>query len=158
MFWSSTGILLNDKTRIEVKSQSVFCNGAAPRILQISPATAINNPDFRKIIAIRTSFLQNISQNSKISVWFTSASNCCDSSLNLWISCFWLMSFGSCSLCRCFRTSQSALWHQCVAVHPAVSPLRSIYRYSGVSSVALGLPVALRILLRFPRWSCFLYK
>ena len=31
-------------------------------------------------------------------------------------------------------------------------------KYSAVSSVASGFPIALRILLRFPRWSCLLYK
>ena len=40
------------------------------------------------------------------------------------------------------------------AVHPAVSLLRSIYQVFCGQQSRLGFPVALRILLRFSRWSC----
>ena len=45
----STGILLNDveKDRIEIVVVLLKCC-RTPLVLQISPATAINNPDFRK--------------------------------------------------------------------------------------------------------------
>ena len=49
VFWSSTGILLlDDKLRIEVKSQliSLLDCCRTPLVLQISPAAAINDPDF----------------------------------------------------------------------------------------------------------------
>ena len=56
-----------------------------PRILQISPAIARNDPDFGKGIAIRTLKFCRILAKS---VWFMSSSNFCDSSLNLLISSF----------------------------------------------------------------------
>ena len=55
MFWSSTGILLHDKA----KDWSKIAIGLpeccrTPRVLQISTATAINDPDFGENIAIKT--------------------------------------------------------------------------------------------------------
>ena len=55
MFWSSTGMLLNDKA----KDWSGIAIGLleccrTPRVLQISPTTAINDPDFGKSVAIKT--------------------------------------------------------------------------------------------------------
>ena len=53
--WSSTGILLNDKARdwsiVTIRLQGC-CR--TPLLLQISPATTINDPEFEKGIAIRT--------------------------------------------------------------------------------------------------------
>ena len=48
MLWSSTGILLNDvaKDRIGIVVVLLKCC-RTPLVLQISPATGINNPDFR---------------------------------------------------------------------------------------------------------------
>ena len=55
MLWSSTGILLDDvaRNRIEIVVVLLKCCETSP-VLQISPATAINHPDFRKGIAIKT--------------------------------------------------------------------------------------------------------
>ena len=55
VFWSSTGILLNDKARdcSKVAIGLLECC-RTPRILQISLETAVIYPDFRKGIAIRT--------------------------------------------------------------------------------------------------------
>ena len=53
--WSSTGILLHDvaRDRIEIVVVLLKCCRTS-LVLQISPATAINDPDFRKGIAIKT--------------------------------------------------------------------------------------------------------
>ena len=53
MFWSSNGILLNDKARdrIEIAVVLLKCCGT-PRSLQISSTTAINYSDFREGVAI----------------------------------------------------------------------------------------------------------
>ena len=55
MFWPSTGMLLNDKARdwSKIAIGLLECR-KTPRILQFSPATAINHPDFGKSIAIMT--------------------------------------------------------------------------------------------------------
>ena len=55
VLWSSTGILLNDKARDWSKIAIGLLECCrTPRVLQISPATAINDPDFWKCTAIRT--------------------------------------------------------------------------------------------------------
>ena len=53
MLWSSTGILLNDaaRDRIEIVVVLLKCCRTS-LVLQISPATATNNPEFRGGIAI----------------------------------------------------------------------------------------------------------
>ena len=52
---SSTGILLNDQARDwRIVAISLLGCCRTPLVLQISPATAINDPDFRKGIAMRT--------------------------------------------------------------------------------------------------------
>ena len=114
MFWSSTGILLNDKAEDwnEIATSLLECCTTS-RPLHMSPATAKNDPNFRERIAIKS---------SKISFRFMSLSNCRDSSLNFLISCFWLMSSKNCSFCWCFRKSQSAVPRYFVAVSPAISP------------------------------------
>ena len=96
------GNLLNDKPRdwSKVAIGLLECC-RTPRVLQISPTTAINDPEFWKGIAIRTLMFSEFSQSSKISVLFMSTSNCCESSLDLLVSCFWLISLRNCSLCRC---------------------------------------------------------
>ena len=55
LFWYSTGILLNDKARdwSKIAIHLLQCRNT-PRILQISPATAVNDPDYGKSIAIKT--------------------------------------------------------------------------------------------------------
>ena len=70
-------------TKPGIEVQSLFAVWI-PRVLQISPATAMNDPDFGNGISIRTLMFC-------ISVWFMSTSNSCDSSLNLLISCFFLI-------------------------------------------------------------------
>ena len=85
VLWSSTGILLNDKARDWSKVAISFLGCCrTPLVLHDSEV------------------LQNSCKSSKISVWFISSSNCCDSSLNLLISCFSLMSSRKWSLCCCF--------------------------------------------------------
>ena len=134
MFWSSTGILLNDKARDWSKvAIGVLECWRTLRILQISLATAINDPDFRKGIAIRTwMFCRN-------SVWFMSTSNCCD--LLLLTHVF----KENCSLCWCFSNILISF--------VTLFCRRASCSFTGVAS---GFPVAVRFLLRFPRWSCFL--
>ena len=54
-FWSSIGILLNAKARDWSKIAIGLLECCrTPRVLQFSPAIAINDPDFWKGIAIRT--------------------------------------------------------------------------------------------------------
>ena len=54
MLWSSTGILLNDVAKDRIEIVVVLLKSCrTPLVLQISPATAINDPDFRKGIAVR---------------------------------------------------------------------------------------------------------
>ena len=55
MFWSSTGILLNDKARDRSDvAVGLVERCRSPRVLQISLSTALNDPDFGESIAIRT--------------------------------------------------------------------------------------------------------
>ena len=83
VLWSSTGVLLDDKARDWSKVAIIFLGCCrTPLVLEDSEVFA--------------EFLQS----SKIS--FISSSKCCDSSLNLLISCFSLMSSRKCSLCWCF--------------------------------------------------------
>ena len=54
MLWSSTGVLLNDVASDRSAIEVVLLKCCTTSIvLQISSATAINNPDFRKRIAVR---------------------------------------------------------------------------------------------------------
>ena len=81
-----------------------------PLVLQNSPATALKKSRFpyrncKQDIEVFEAF----SQSSKISAWLMSTSNCCDSSLDLLISCFWLMSLSECALCRCFSNISISL-------------------------------------------------
>ena len=99
-----------------------------PRVLQISPATATNDSDFGKALQSGHWCFAEFSQSPKISVWFMSASNCCDSSLNCWSPAFDSCLWGIVPYADVSRTSQSALRRYFIAVHPAVSPLRSIYQ------------------------------
>ena len=69
-FWSSTGILLNDKARDCSKIKiGLLESRRTLRVLQISPATATNDPDFGEGVAIRTLMFAQFSRSSKISVW-----------------------------------------------------------------------------------------
>ena len=52
-------------------------------VLQISSASAINNHNLCKTIAVGALKFVVFSKSSKISVWFTSFSNFCDASLNV---------------------------------------------------------------------------
>ena len=54
MFWSSTGIRLDDKARDGSKvAMGLLGCCRTPLVLQISRATAINDPDIRKAILIK---------------------------------------------------------------------------------------------------------
>ena len=159
MFWSSTGIL-NDKARDWSKIViGLLACCRTPLVLQNSPATAINNPDYRRGITIRTlKFCRKLAKFEDLCVIHV-GEYCYDSSLNLLISCFWLMSFRNCFLCRCFFEHLDKFCD--VVLSPCILQFHRWDRYtwySIVSSVASGFFVALRILLRFPRWSCFWYK
>ena len=61
MLWSSTGILLNDiaRDRIEIAAVLLKCCRTS-LVLQISPATAINNRDIRDGVAVKTLTFCNI--------------------------------------------------------------------------------------------------
>ena len=96
VFCTSTGVLLNDKARdrSEVAIGLLVCC-RTPRILKFYPATAINYLEFPESIAIRALMFTRIFAKLED----LSASNCCDSSLNLLIFCFWLKSLRNFSLC-----------------------------------------------------------
>ena len=91
------------KPGIEVKSQLVFWSVVGtPRVLQISAATAINDSDFGRSIAIKTLMFFGILAKFEDLCVVHVDEYFCDFSLNLLIFCFWLMSLRNCSLCWCF--------------------------------------------------------
>ena len=156
-------LLLMTNPRIEVKSQLVFWNVVGLReYFKFLPQLQYMIPNSVKALQSRHWCFAQFSQSSKISVWFMSTSNCCESSLNLLIlliSCIWLMSLRNCSLCGCF--SNISISFVTLFLSPCILQVHRWDRhtkYSVISSVASDFSVALRILLRFPKWSCFLYK
>ena len=77
--------------------------------------------------------------------------------LNLSISCFWLMSLRNCSLCWCFsNVSISFVTSFCRRASCIFTVEIEKQVFHGLQC-CFGFPVALRFLLKFPRWSCFLY-
>ena len=160
MCWSSTGIIFNDKSKDWSKIAIGLLDVVGLReYFKFLPQLQYMIPISEKALQSRHWCFAQFSQSSKISVWFMLTSNCCFSSLNLLISCFWLTSSRNCSLCWCF--SNISLRFVTLFLSPCILQVHRWDRhtkYSVISSVASGFPVALRILLRFQKWSCFLYK
>ena len=155
MFWSSTGILLNDKAkdRSKVAISLLGCCGT-PLVLQISPATGNK---WSRILKRHCNQDIDVLQNSR-KVRRSLFGSCHRLIVVIPLLAepvdllLWTHVFKELFLMLMFLEHLDQLWRYFVAVHPAVSPLRSTYQVLCSQQCCFAFPVALRILLRFPRW------
>ena len=144
------------KPRIKVKSKLVFWNVVGlrlyfkflPQLQQMIPISeGYCNQDFQVLQKSRKVRRSLFGMYRRVIF--------CDSSLNLFFdSCLQ----GIVLMLMFFEHLNQPCDLKFVAVHPAVSPLRSTYQVFCSQQFCLGFLRTSPHLLRFPRWSCFLYK